>query len=156
MIVHQHLWSSFNVFFSQVHSSETLFAHRVLSSCSLGRLRHGPGIESSDMKWDANIRMLKIGSGIASLDVIGNISHGHGISIATWDLVVAIRISKMGSTLRFIGSTGDPEDSTTGSREGWKRLTQMISRGSRTFCEGEKAAKRSNVKWEGLKSKVLL
>ena len=30
--------------------------------------------------------MLKIGSGIASLDVIGNISHGHGISIATWDI----------------------------------------------------------------------
>ena len=70
--------------------------------------------------------------------------------------MVAIRISKMGSILRFTGSTGDPEDSTIGSREGLKKLTQMISRGSQTFCEGEKAATRSNVKWEGLKSKVLL
>ena len=79
------------MFFSQVHSSETLFAHRVLSSCSLGRLRHGPGIESSDMKMRGQIRMFKMGSGIASLDVIGKISHGHGLGlgIASSDISVS-------------------------------------------------------------------
>ena len=71
--------------FSQVHSSETLFAHRVLSSCSLGRLRHGPGIESSDMKMRCEYKNVQNGFRYC-LDVIGKISHGNGLGIASSDI----------------------------------------------------------------------